>query len=267
MVDLGKYPVLGVNIAAVDYDAATDRIMVAARTGRPLGVAALAVHGVMTGALDPAHRHRLNALDLVVPDGHPVRWALRWLHSVTLGDRVYGPALTLRLCERAASEGLPVYFYGSREDTLRTLETRLRQRVPGLRIAGMTPSAFRVLSADEQRAIADAIAASGASLLFVGLGCPRQEIWAYENRALLSIPVVAVGAAFDFHAGTLAQAPGWMQRMGLEWLFRLMSEPRRLWRRYLLLNPLYLIMVAGQRLGLLRLDAGASTAPLPVRIG
>jgi N-acetylglucosaminyldiphosphoundecaprenol N-acetyl-beta-D-mannosaminyltransferase len=267
MVDLGTYAVLGVNIAAVDYEAAVERIMAAARAGRPLRVAALAVHGVMTGALDASHRHRLNAYDLLVPDGQPVRWALRWLHNVPLSDRVYGPTLMLRLCERAATEGLPVYFYGSRRATLRALEARLRQHVPRLQIAGSAPSAFRILSAEEQQALVGDISGSGARLVFVGLGCPRQEIWGYENGPLLGMPAVAVGAAFDFHAGTVAQAPAWMQRTGLEWSFRFMTEPRRLWRRYLLLNPLYLVMVAAQKLGLLRLDAGASTAPLPVRVG
>lgn len=267
MIDLGRHPVLGVGIDAVDYDAAVARILAAAHASQPLGVSALAVHGVMTGALDPEHRARLNALELVVPDGQPVRWALRWLHGVPLAERVRGPTLMLRVCEACAREGIPVLLYGSRASTLERLAANLKRRFPGLEIAGMMPSAFRQLSEDEQLAIAGAIRASGARLTFVGLGCPRQEVWAYENRNLISMPALAVGAAFDFHAGTLAEAPGWMQRGGLEWLYRLVREPRRLWRRYLLLNPLYLLMAAAQRLGIHRPDRGSQTPPRPIRIG
>lgn len=267
MIDLGRHPVLGVGIDAVDYDAAVARILAAARASQPLGVSALAVHGVMTGALDPEHRARLNALELVVPDGQPVRWALRWLHGVALDDRVRGPTLMLRVCEACAREGLPVLLYGSRESTLDRLAVNLKRRFPGLAIAATMPSAFRQLSEDEQLSIASAIRRSGARIAFVGLGCPRQEVWAYENRTLISMPAIAVGAAFDFHAGTLPEAPGWMQRAGLEWLYRLAREPQRLWRRYLLLNPLYLLMVAAQRLGVHRVNAGSTAAPTPLRAG
>lgn len=267
MIDLGRHPVLGVGIDAVDYDTSVARILAAARASQPLGVSALAVHGVMTGALDAEHRARLNALELVVPDGQPVRWALRWLHGVALADRVRGPTLMLRVCEACAREGSPVLLYGSRASTLDRLAANLKRRFPGLEIAGTIPSAFRELNEDEQLSIAEAIRASGARLTFVGLGCPRQEVWAYENRTLISMPAIAVGAAFDFHAGTLAEAPGWMQRGGLEWLYRLVLEPRRLWRRYLLLNPLYLLMVAAQRLGIHRPDRGSQAPPTAVRIG
>lgn len=267
MIDLGRHPVLGVGIDAVDYDTAVARILTAARASQPLGVSALAVHGVMTGALDPEHRARLNALELVVPDGQPVRWALRWLHGVALADRVRGPTLMLRVCEACARDGLPVLLYGSRESTLDRLAANLKRRFPGLEIAGTMPSAFRQLSEDEQLSIAGAIRGSGARVAFVGLGCPRQEVWAYENRTLISMPAIAVGAAFDFHAGTLPEAPGWMQRAGLEWLYRLAREPQRLWRRYLLLNPLYLFMVAAQRLGVHRANADSTASPTPVRAG
>jgi N-acetylglucosaminyldiphosphoundecaprenol N-acetyl-beta-D-mannosaminyltransferase len=263
----GRYPVLGVGVDAVSYETAIDMILSAARERRGLGVSALAVHGVMTGALDAEHRHRLNSLELVVPDGQPVRWALRWLHGVRLGDRVRGPTLMLRLCEHAAREGLPVYLYGSRAETLQRLRERLQRRIPALTIAGTTPSAFRCLSDPEHRDVLERIRSSGARIAFVGLGCPRQEIFTFENRLLLELPVVAVGAAFDFHAGTLPEAPEWVQRSGLEWLFRLASEPRRLWRRYLLLNPLYLAMVAAQSVNMLRLDRGASEEPRTIRPG
>lgn len=243
MIDSGRYPVLGTRVSAVDYEAAVSRVIAAARAERPCAVTALAVHGVMTGFLDPVQRRRLNGLDLVAPDGQPVRWALRWLHGVRLPDRVYGPSLTLRVLEAAAADGLPVFFYGSRPETLERLVTNLRSRFPALQVAGAEPSRFRRLSAAEREEVVERIRASGARVVFVGLGCPRQEVWAFEYRDRLSIPVLAVGAAFDFHAGTLAQAPPVLQRYGLEWLYRLWREPRRLWRRYLLLNPAYLAAV------------------------
>lgn len=267
MINAGRYPVLGVGIHAVDYAAAVQMVIEAARERKPLAVSALAVHGVMTGALDPEHRHRLNSLDVAVPDGQPVRWALRWRHGVHLPDRVHGPTLMLELCKRAALEQLPVYFYGSRPEILRRLRENLERQVPGLEIAGETPSRFRALTPEEQSASAAAIAESGARIVFVGLGCPRQEIWAYEHRSLLSIPVVAVGAAFDYHAGTLRQAPDWMQRRGLEWLYRLIQEPMRLSRRYILLNPLYLLLLAAEVMGLARFGSGTRAPPARVRVG
>lgn len=200
----------------------------------------------MTGVLDPHQRYRLNQFDLALPDGQPVRWALNLLHGCGLRERVYGPRLTLELCRAFAESGLPIYFYGSRPEVLGRLLDNLSRSFPSLVVAGAKPSRFRTCSQDEKQDIAAEIRASGARLVFVGLGCPRQEVWAYEFRELLDMPVVAVGAAFDFHAGTLAQAPGWMQDHGLEWLFRLLKEPRRLWRRYLGLNPLFLSLLLVQ---------------------
>jgi N-acetylglucosaminyldiphosphoundecaprenol N-acetyl-beta-D-mannosaminyltransferase len=249
VIDLGRHPVLGVRVSAVDYERATARILEAAHAARPLAVSALAVHGVMTGALDPVHARRLNGLDLVVPDGQPVRWALRWLHGRRLPDRVYGPELMLRVTRACAAQGLPIYLYGSTRDVLDDLALQLCARFPGLRVAGREPSRFRRLSTEEQGEVVEGIRASGARVVFVGLGCPRQEVWAFENRSAIGVPILAVGAAFDFHAGRLPQAPALLQRLGLEWGFRLLQEPARLWRRYLLLNPLFLWQVALQRSG------------------
>ncbi len=249
MIDHGKKSVLGVYIDAVDYEAALARISAAAHEQRTYSVSALAVHGVMTGVQDAQHKHRLNAFDLVVPDGQPVRWALNLLHSTRLRSRVYGPELTRRTLGLAAAEGLPVYFYGSTPDILQGMLSRLKQSLPSLKVAGAEPSRFRALSADECSELGHRISASGAKLLFVGLGCPRQEVFAYEMQDLLPMPVIAVGAAFAFLSGELAQAPPRVQRLGLEWLFRLREEPKRLWRRYVYLNPYYLVLLAGQWLG------------------
>lgn len=261
MIDRGKRSVLGVGISVVDYEGAVARIVDAAKVRRPLGVSALAVHGVMTGALDPVHKYRLNRLGLVTPDGQPVRWALRLLYGERLPDRVYGPNLTLRLCARAAEEGLSIYLYGSRPEVLEALSKNLNAQHPTLRIAGAEPSRFRTLTLEEDAELNARITVSGADIVLVGLGCPRQEVFAYEHAEALNCPVLAVGAAFDFHAGLLRQAPGWMQDKGLEWLFRLMMEPKRLWRRYLYLNPLFCLMVGAQKLGLMDRQRRDQRAP------
>ena len=250
MIDQGKHSILGINISAVDYDSAINQIVTAAKNKQPFSVSALAVHGVMTGFLDRIHARRLNGLDLVVPDGQPVRWALSWLYNKRLPDRVYGPNLTLKVAEALTREGLSIYLYGSKQETLEKFAHNLKQRYPGFRIAGMEASKFRRLSESERLELVKRIQDSGASAVFLGLGCPRQETWAYEYRDLLQIPILAVGAAFDFHAGTLPQAPKWMQDTGLEWLFRLTQEPTRLWQRYIILNPLYLWNIFQQYIGI-----------------
>lgn len=252
MIHEGKRNVLGVLVDVVDYDAATEQVVSAAHKHRPFALTALAVHGVMTGVLDRAHNARLNSFDLVTPDGQPVRWALNLLHGAGLADRVYGPTLTLRVLSRCAEEGLPVYLYGSTEDTLARLVPALERMFPALKLAGVEPSKFRPVQPGEDVEIADRIRASGARLVLVGLGCPRQEIFAYAMRPLVDMPLLAVGAAFDYHAGLLRKPPARMQRTGLEWLWRLGLEPRRLWRRYVVLNPIYLARLGAQKLGLWR---------------
>lgn len=266
MIDKGKYNLLGVLVNAIDYEATVERIITAAYQRQSLTLSALAVHGVMTGALNSEHRYRLNHLDLVVPDGQPVRWALNILYKTDLPDRVYGPTLTLKVCERAAKEKLPIYLYGSRAEVLQMLVHKLKQLFPHLIIAGSQPSRFRQITREEQLAIAKTIMESGAAIVFVGLGCPRQEVWAYEHRELLSMPILAVGAAFDFHAGIVPQASPSIQRLGLEWAFRLKQEPRRLWRRYLLLNPLYLLLFIIQLFRLYHFETQGSI-PSSLRYG
>ncbi|MEM9187472.1 MAG: WecB/TagA/CpsF family glycosyltransferase [Planctomycetota bacterium] len=250
MIDQGKHNVLGVKIDAVDYDGAIHRVMTAADQGRPMAVSALAVHGLMTGSMDPTHRYRLNRFDLLCPDGQPVRWALGWVHGAKLPDRVYGPNLMLKLCQRAAETGTPIFLFGGSEELLADLSTRLLEKFPDLPIAGTRASKFRTITADERHELVEEVRASGAKMCFVGLGCPRQEVFAYEMREALGMPLLAVGAAFNFHAQRLSQAPKWMQDRGLEWFYRLMKEPRRLWRRYLMLNPMYLTLLGLQATGL-----------------
>lgn len=250
MIDQGKRNVLGVLVDAVDYDAAVQRIMYAAKRNRAYAVTALAVHGIMEGVNSREHRYRLNHFDMVTPDGQPVRWALNLLYRTRLPERVYGPELTLRVCAAAAHERIPVFFYGSRNEVLELLAKRLTERFPGLIVAGTEPSKFRRTTVEEKEEIARRIRDSGAGITFVGLGCPRQEVFTYEYRDLLKMPVIAVGAAFDYHAGLMDEPLQVLQRAGLQWFYRLMQEPRRLWRRYVLLNPAYLALFALQALRL-----------------
>jgi N-acetylglucosaminyldiphosphoundecaprenol N-acetyl-beta-D-mannosaminyltransferase len=250
VISKGKRNVLGILVDIVDYDSAVDAIVAAAQQKRPFATTALAVHGLMVGVLDREHQYRLNCFDLVVPDGQPVRWALNWLHDAALRDRVYGPRLMLAVCRRAEREGLPVFLYGSTQEVLLRTKENLLRKFPRLPIAGMEPSRFGHLTPAEKEALVGRIRGCRASIVFVALGCPRQEVWAYEFRTALSLPITAVGAAFPFIAGILPQAPPWMQDRGLEWLFRLSTEPLRLWKRYLILNPMYLLLLSIQLLGL-----------------
>lgn len=260
MIDRGKQNVLGVRIDAVDYEAATSRIIAAAKCGQPMSVAAVGVHGLMVGIRDRTHQYRLNSLDLVVPDGQPVRWALNHLHDAKLRDRVYGPQLTLEVCHRAAEEGLPIFVFGA-DVALHDFHLRMREKIPKLEIAGMRPAKYARVSVAERDELVRAIRASGARITLVGLGCPRQEVFVFEMRELLGMPLMAIGAALNLHAGLLAQAPPILQRWGLEWAFRLITEPRRLWRRYLVQNPPFLWYLALQALGVFTFKP--EDAPVP----
>ena len=241
--------VLGVGVSAIGPASASERIMQAARAGAPFAASALAVHAVMEAQADPSYRARLNSLDLALPDGQPVRWALNWLHHAGLRERVYGPFLMRSLCAAAALEGLPIFLFGATPSLLQALEARLRANHPGLRIAGARPSRFRRATGAEATEDAGAITGSGARLVFCGLGCPRQEAWAHAMRPIIGAPIVGVGAAFALWAGARAMAPRWMQDNGLEWLYRLGQEPRRLTGRYLLQGPGFFLGVALQMLG------------------
>ena len=248
MIDRGKRNVLGVMVDVVDYEAAVARIIGAAKAKLDYSCTALAVHGVMTGVLDAEQRYRLNAIDLVTPDGQPVRWGLNSLHNAKLADRVYGPNLMLEVCAAAAADRLPIYLYGSSSETVNLLSERLRERVPELTVAGAEPSLFRPFTLEEREAFYSRVRASGAGIAFVGLGCPRQEVFAYECADGLGMPTISVGAAFDYHAGVAEEPPAWMQRAGLQWAYRLAQDPKRLWKRYLGLNTLYVLLFGLQRL-------------------
>jgi len=261
MIDRGKWNLIGINIDAVDYERAVARIVDCAKSGSRCSTTALAVHGLVTGARDPEHRFRLNHLDLVVPDGQPVRWALNLLYGVKLPDRVYGPNLTLRLCRAAAKEGIPIFFYGSTKTVIEKLCARMTALCPGLQITGASASEYRSLTTEERAIVVGRIQASGARLLFAGLGCPRQDVFAYEMSQHLSMPIIAVGAAFDYYAGLLREPPEFLQRAGLQWLYRLAQEPGRLWKRYLLTNSQFIALFGLQIARLWRPDPDSSERP------
>ena len=212
-------------------------------------VTAAAVNLIMAAREDPEARAAVLGATLAVPDGQPLVWALRALGHAR-ATRVYGPDLMARFCERAARSGTPIYLYGGRTpEALELLERRLRERFPGLKIAGGFSPPFRALSSEEEESVIAAIDASGAAVVWVGTGQPKQEKWMLRMRPRLDAPLlVGVGAAFDFHAGLVSQAPRWMQRSGLEWAYRLSREPRRLWRRYARYNPLFVACFIGQYL-------------------
>lgn len=233
----------GIRYCATDYGKATDFIISKALDSNALegwAVSALAVHGLIEAYNDHNLKVKINSIDMVVPDGQPIRWALNYFHGARLSDRVYGPTLTLNVLEAAAKQSIPVFFFGSTKKTLDLLQDKLPQRFPGLIIAGMQADRFREATETEASEDIDCIRNSGARIVFVGRGCPRQERWVAEYRQHLNMPLLAVGAAFDFMAGNFPQAPAWMQRNGLEWLYRLMREPGRLWKRYLFTNSQFL---------------------------
>lgn len=197
-------------------------------------------HSVVTATQDPVFRKVVEAADLATPDGAPVAWMLRKLGHHNQ-ERINGPDLMWRYLEAAATRDESIFLYGGTESTLDALKGVLATRFPDLKIAGAYSPPFRALSAEEDEAVVSMINTSGAGTVWVSLGCPKQEKWMLEHRGRISAVMLGVGAAFDYHAGTIKRAPLWMQRNGLEWLHRLSSEPRRLWRRYFVTNTLFVI--------------------------
>lgn len=239
--------VLGVPLALTDYETTMDWMdaMVAHQEHGYVCVAA--THTVMVCQEDDEVRDAVLGSSLTLPDGQPLVWAMNALGN-DLSDRVYGPELMARYCERAADTGVKMYLYGGRnQGALVQLALNLRRRYPGVRIVGGYSPPFRDLSNEEEMAVVDEINRSGADVVWVGIGAPKQEKWMANMREHLRAPVlVGVGAAFDFHAGLVPQAPDWMQARGLEWLYRMLKEPRRLWRRYARYNPRFMSGFAGQ---------------------
>jgi N-acetylglucosaminyldiphosphoundecaprenol N-acetyl-beta-D-mannosaminyltransferase len=213
-------------------------------------IAVTGMHGVMEAQHDPQFRKILDAAGLVVPDGMPLVWLGRW-HGFEMRRRVYGPELMVSFCEQTAAKGYRHFFYGGAPGVAENLACRFTSRFPGMVMAGTYSPPFRTLTAEEDSEVVQAIEAARTDILWIGLSTPKQERWMFEHRDQLKVPVlVGVGAAFDFHAGRTAQAPAWMGDHGLEWLFRVSHEPRRLWRRYLIYGAEFAALVLLELLGL-----------------
>jgi len=236
-------------VDATSYDDAPRRVIRMAREGRPAYVCVATVHMVMESFDSSVFRRVVNGSDLVTPDGRPLVWALRLL-GASGASQVRGTDLMAHVVERAAREGVPIGLYGGTTELLEQLVRKMTARFPGLRVACQIAPPFRPLTPEEDEAFTREIGASGARVLFVGIGCPKQERWMDAHKGSVTAVMLGVGAAFDFHAGRVRQAPHWVQVAGLEWAFRLLMEPRRLWKRYARHNPRFLVLFLLQLLGI-----------------
>ena len=247
---------LGVGISALDMGSAIAQILAMVKARQPQYVCVVGVHGVTEAQADPEFRHIVNHACLATPDGMPLVWVGRWLGHSTI-DRVYGPDLMLELCRVSSARGLRHFFFGGREGVASILAARMKELYPGLEVVGTYTPPFRPLRPDEEVALQRRVEIARPDVFWVGLSTPKQERFMYAYYRRLKVPVmIGVGAAFDMNAGLLRRAPRWMQRSGLEWCYRLYQEPRRLWRRYLRNNPLFLGRIFLQLTGLRKYRMG-----------
>lgn len=237
-----KVSIFGVNYSVCDYHTAADAIIFSAQKNESFGVSALAVHGLIECVKDNHLREQVNLLDMVVPDGQPVKWAMNYFHKTKLNDTVRGYGLTLSVLEKANKSGLRLYLFGSKENTLAEFSSFLKQNYPNIIIVGTHPDRFREATIEEDLQDIQKINDSAANIVLVGRGCPRQERWVATHLGKINAPMIAIGAVFDFCGGKLEMAPPWMQRRGLEWLYRFYKEPKRLWRRYLITNSVFIYL-------------------------
>lgn len=240
-------PVLDTFVDCINWNDALQTLHRWARFRQSRYVCCCNVHSVISVRRNAAVRRAVRGADMVTPDGMPVVWMLRKL-GYAGQQRINGPDLMWNLCTLAARQRHAIFLYGSTRETLTALEARLRQHFPNLKLAGAIAPPFRPLSIIEDACVVMQINRSGASLVLVSLGCPKQELWMQTHRGRIRAVMIGVGAAFDYHAGTLSRAPLWMQARGLEWLYRLCAEPGRLWKRYALTNSLFLLGAARQLL-------------------
>lgn len=236
-----KTHIIDSEIYQTDYRECVNQVLSWASSAETHYICCANVHMVMEAHDSPTFRNVVNSADLITPDGMPLVWLMR-LRGVKGQERVYGPTLMLKILEAAEANAIPVGLIGGRKKVLAALVRRMQERFPKLRITCAISPPFAGISAEEDAALVRQVEASGARILFLGLGCPKQEQWMYDHRDRIHAVMIGVGAAFDFHAGTLKQAPGWMQKAGLEWFFRFAHEPARLWKRYLYHNPRFVIL-------------------------
>ena len=243
--------ILGMRIFPTSYKKAAQEVYNWTQANQSCYVCAANVHMVMEAYDSPDYKEIINNADIVTPDGMPLVWMLR-LKGHKEQERVYGPTLMLHVLEMAAQENIPVGFYGGDVDTLTKLIKRMQIQYPSLYVAYSFSPPFRELNPNEDTDIVENIRKSGLKILFVALGCPKQERWMAAHRDKIPAVMLGVGAAFDFHAGKKAQSPAWMQKLGLEWLFRLAHEPCRLWKRYFYHNTRFIFLALADLLGILR---------------
>lgn len=239
--------ILNTRVDATSYTSTCQYIQSLIQSQRSAYIVVANVHVVMTAYWNPKYREAINNAVLVVPDGMPLVLGMRWM-GTRYQTRVYGPDLMHKWCEQAASTGRSVYFYGGSNETLEKLSKKMKIDFPNIKIAGVHSPPFRTLSSEEEAADVERIKQSDASVVFVGLGCPKQEEWMYRQIDKLDVVMIGVGAAFRFHSGEVAQAPRWLMKLSMEWLFRLFQEPGRLWSRYLLTNSTFVVLFAAQLL-------------------
>lgn len=246
---MSRAPVISFEVDALNYRSAVDALLRRVSTGQAGYVCVSNVHMVMEAYDDPSFADVVRGAAMVTSDGMPLVWMLR-AQGLREAERVYGPTLTLELCRAAEQEGLGIGLYGGTEDSLESFQAFLAKTFPRLEVACAISPPFRPLTAEEDADYTARLRESGARIIFVGIGCPRQEKWMAEHSGRLpGATLLGVGAAFDFHSGRVRQAPQVLQRLGLEWAFRLIMEPRRLWRRYAIHNPRFVWLAMRQLLG------------------
>jgi N-acetylglucosaminyldiphosphoundecaprenol N-acetyl-beta-D-mannosaminyltransferase len=265
-ISLASRKVLGMRVDGTSYEDASRRVLRWARERRSAYVCVATVHMVMEAFDSGAFQRMVNGADLVTPDGMPLVWALKRL-GVRGASRVYGPELMPHVVERAAQEGVPIGLYGGTPESLETFLQVLMARYPEIKVVCRIAPPFRPLTPEEDEAVTREIVASGVRILFVGIGCPKQERWMFEHKDRIPAVMLGVGAAFDFHTGRVRQAPRWMQAAGLEWVFRLMMEPRRLWKRYAKNNPRFVGLFLMQLLGSRRFAGEVGSGELENPVG
>jgi N-acetylglucosaminyldiphosphoundecaprenol N-acetyl-beta-D-mannosaminyltransferase len=244
--------ILGVGISPIDMSQALTQISTWIENKEQHYVSVCTVHTIMECQRAETMRQAINQAGLATPDGMPLVWLSKWQSRLEV-SRVYGPDLMLALCRLSAERGYTHYFYGGAAGVPELLAQKLQQHFPGMKIAGTYSPPFRALTPTEDSQIVNQINQAKPDIVWVGLGTPKQDLWMAAQRKQLTAPVlIGVGAAFDFHTGRIPQAPRWMQQSGLEWFFRLWQEPRRLWYRYGVYNPLFVLLIIAQMLGLRR---------------
>jgi len=253
MIFHGKYKLLNIPVTACDYEFIVEKVKSAIKRKKRLLICPIPSHSFVLALFKPKVERALQSFDYKVPCAQWVKRSLNFLYDINLKKRVYGPNLTLKICEVADKEKYNIFLYGSTQQTVKKVKKNLKEKFPSISIVGDVPSKFSPLTLSGKKGLIVSVEKSKADILFVCLGSPLQELFVYDliyKNPKLKTPmvIVTVGATFDFIAGTKLQAPEWIQEAGFEWLFRLLIEPKRLWKRYLIYDPLFILLVAGQKL-------------------